>query len=201
MAQGTLARPAPQLAVDEVGEPAEEQADRHGGRAGVEHAPGVGADAARKQHDGDDRADQAAVERHAALPHRGDVQRVAEVVARAHRRGRSRAARPAARRPSCRAGGRRPCRGANGALSLRPQAGLAQQAPDIEPAEQQAGHVGQPVPFDRRSARARARRGRSRGRGWRARLMWRDLVQQARPVKACQDARLGRLKRSTLQPP
>ena len=75
-------RPAEQLAVDEIGDAAEEQADRHRGGDEVARAPRIDAVAARERPDGDDAADERAVERHAALPDGDDVLRIGEVVAR-----------------------------------------------------------------------------------------------------------------------
>ena len=72
---------APQFAVDEVTHTACSQASGHAGRHKISHLqPGAFARMGKPQHGGN-HAQQATVERHAALPHRKNLQRVGEVVA------------------------------------------------------------------------------------------------------------------------
>ena len=83
MAQGTSVAAPEQLAVDEVRDPAEEQADRRGGAiastmSSVGRLPRRGKQERRPRR----RPSSAAVERHAAVPDRERLQRVAEVEAR-----------------------------------------------------------------------------------------------------------------------
>ena len=82
MAHGTSVDAAPQLAVDEVGEAAEEQADRRHDRHQVGQHEGIGLVAEREDQDGGDHAQQPAMERHAAFPQGQDRQRVLEIEAR-----------------------------------------------------------------------------------------------------------------------
>src|SRR5215471_1245119 len=136
----------PELAVDEVGEPAEEQA--HGGRrrGEVHHAPWVGADAPCEQHHGGDRAQERAVEGHAAVPNRDDLQGmggeesrlieedVAQATAQQHadRHEQQEIVHPL----RC-----------EWALLARPEPALLKQRLDIKAAEQQTGHVGKAIPL------------------------------------------------------
>ena len=79
-APGHIRGPAEQLAIDEVGDAAEEQADRdraHHGIADLEE--GALAHVGEQPH-GEDHAEHAAVERHAALPDRERLERMAEIV-------------------------------------------------------------------------------------------------------------------------
>ena len=71
--------PAPELAVDEIGDAAEEQADRRHRRRHVEHGERVEPAPAREQHDGEHRAEEAAVKGHAAAPDREDLERLREI--------------------------------------------------------------------------------------------------------------------------
>ncbi len=75
---GHVGRPAPQFAVHEIGEAAEEEAEGHRRRDHVEQRQDRDASRAREQHHGEDRAEEAAVERHAAVPDRDDLDRVGE---------------------------------------------------------------------------------------------------------------------------
>ena len=76
MAQGTSAAPAPQFAVDEIGDAAEEQADRRHRADDIAERQDRNAAAPSEQHHRHDAACKAAVERHAALPELQDLQRV-----------------------------------------------------------------------------------------------------------------------------
>ena len=77
---GHIGRPAPQFAVDEIGDAAEKQPD--GRRRAGEVAERQKRDVAkpRKQKDHDQTADEAAVERHAALPELEDFERVLDEI-------------------------------------------------------------------------------------------------------------------------
>jgi hypothetical protein len=74
-----IGRAAPQLAVDEIADAPEAQAQRHAGRDEIHHLPERLAARAREPHLRSDHAQQAAVEAHAALPHEQDLQRVGQV--------------------------------------------------------------------------------------------------------------------------
>ena len=69
---------APQLAVHEIGEPAEEQPERRAARDIIGDAQRRQAVAPREPQDADHRAQRAAVERHAALPQLQRPQRLAQ---------------------------------------------------------------------------------------------------------------------------
>ncbi len=74
-----VADAAPQLAVDEIGQPAEEQADRrHDGHEIGQHQ-GIDLVAPSEQQDGGDDAQKPAMERHAAFPQGQDGQRIGGV--------------------------------------------------------------------------------------------------------------------------
>ena len=73
---GHVGRAAPQFAVDEIGDAAEEQADRPDRAGNVAEREDRNAALAREQHHRDDAAGEAAVERHAALPQLHDLDRV-----------------------------------------------------------------------------------------------------------------------------
>jgi hypothetical protein len=80
--QPRIREPAPQLAVDEVADPARGKAGGHARRHQVGHLQErPSAHAAEHRHCGD-RPEQPAVERHAALPDRERLQRVRRVIAR-----------------------------------------------------------------------------------------------------------------------
>src|SRR5690242_6214540 len=79
---GHVGRPANQLAIHEICDPAEEQADRRRSRDQIAEREGTELLAARIQHDRDDHADEPAMERHAALPDLEDLQRIGEAQAR-----------------------------------------------------------------------------------------------------------------------
>jgi hypothetical protein len=79
--QARVGRTAPQLAVDEIADTPTGQPGGHARRNQVGHLqPGPATRAGIGRH-GDDHAQHAAVERHAALPHHQDFQRVGQVVA------------------------------------------------------------------------------------------------------------------------
>ncbi|MNE72298.1 hypothetical protein D3C80_1682240 [compost metagenome] len=63
-----IAQPAPQFAIDEIGNAPEKQADRRGCCNDIEHAPDGNLVASSKQDHGDRRARKAAMERHPAIP-------------------------------------------------------------------------------------------------------------------------------------
>jgi hypothetical protein len=72
---------APQLAVDEVGQPAEEQADRHHEGHQIRQHERVDLVAPGEGQDGDDDAQKPAMERHAAFPQGQDGERIGDVEA------------------------------------------------------------------------------------------------------------------------
>ncbi len=76
-----VGRPSIELGVHEVGEPSQEEADRHRGGDDVAKSEERNLAAAREQDQRDDDAGTAAVERHAALPELQDRERVREVLA------------------------------------------------------------------------------------------------------------------------
>ncbi len=73
--------PAPQFAVDEVGEPAEEQPDRHHADDAVGEGHPVDRVAARIEPGGDDHAQRPAMEGHAAMPDGQRLPRGGDIVA------------------------------------------------------------------------------------------------------------------------
>src|SRR5690349_19199173 len=79
---GHVGRPANQLAIHEICDPAEEQADRRRSRDQIAEREGTELLAARIQHDRDNHADEPAMERHAALPDLEDLEWIVEVEAR-----------------------------------------------------------------------------------------------------------------------
>src|SRR3546814_4181687 len=74
-------RPAPQLAVHEIGEAAEEEAEGHDAGDIVAEAQEIQLFLARHVPDGEQHADDSAVQRHAAVPELEDLDRMAEVIA------------------------------------------------------------------------------------------------------------------------
>ncbi len=72
-----IRRAAKEFAVDEVGDTDEEDADRRGGARHIAKADDRNLAQPCGGENGNDRADQSAVERHAAFPHAQDEQRVA----------------------------------------------------------------------------------------------------------------------------
>ena len=138
---GDVARAAPQLAVDEVGQPAEEQADRRHDGQKVAQQERIGLVAQREDDGGDDDAQKAAVERHAAFPQGQDGERVREVEARLVEQH---VAQPAAQDDAQ----RRPQQEVVD-LGRRHHLGrlLAQPADDL-PADDQARDIGQRIPAD-----------------------------------------------------
>src|SRR5690606_3443811 len=77
-APGHVGRLAPQLAVDEVADTPEAEPGRHERCQEIAHLEKAAPDAPAEQPDGDDDAEQAAVERHAAFPDTKHVQRIGE---------------------------------------------------------------------------------------------------------------------------
>src|ERR1700726_184835 len=71
-----VGRPAPQFAVDEIGEAAEEQSDRTDRGDDVAERQHRDAALEREGDDSDDAAGDAAVKRHAAVPQLEDLQRM-----------------------------------------------------------------------------------------------------------------------------
>src|SRR5450756_1719754 len=71
-----VGRPAPQFAVDEIGDAAEEYSDRSDRAGDVAEREDRNATLAREQNHGNDAAGETAVERHAAVPQLYDFQRM-----------------------------------------------------------------------------------------------------------------------------
>src|SRR3546814_18512263 len=71
-------RPAPQLAVHEIGEAAEEEAEGHDAGDIVAETQEIQLFLARHIPDGEQHPDDAAVQRHAAVPQLQDLQRIAK---------------------------------------------------------------------------------------------------------------------------
>ena len=71
-----VGHPAVELAIDEVGEAPEEQAEGHRRRDHVDQRPDRNLPRSGEEDHGEDRAEEAAVERHAAVPERDDLRRV-----------------------------------------------------------------------------------------------------------------------------
>src|SRR5438046_1316175 len=63
-----IAWPSIELAIDEIREPPEPQSHRHRSRPQIEHAIKPGSDPSSKNQTGNDHAEKAAMERHAAVP-------------------------------------------------------------------------------------------------------------------------------------
>jgi hypothetical protein len=70
---------APEFGIDEVGDPDKAKPDRNACGHDIEQAPGRNAARAGKQHHCQDRAEHAAVKRHAALPNGQNVERIGEI--------------------------------------------------------------------------------------------------------------------------
>ena len=142
--------PAPELAVDEIGDAPEEQADRRHHRRHVEHGERVEPAPAREEHDGEHRSEEAAVKRHAAAPDREDLQRLREIgaeIVEQHVADPS-AQHDAQRHPDDQVVHVRRLGLAQGA----PEIGFCGEALGIEPAAEQARHIGKRVPADREGA-------------------------------------------------
>ena len=73
---------APQLAVDEVAEPARREAERHQRRHEIGDVEPALVAPPREEPERDQHAEKAAVEAHPALPHGKDLERVREIVER-----------------------------------------------------------------------------------------------------------------------
>src|SRR4051812_14150906 len=74
--------PAPQLAIDEVAEPAGRESERNQRRKEVHEPQIVDALAPGGESHGSHDPEQAAMKRHAALPYREDLERMRQVMAR-----------------------------------------------------------------------------------------------------------------------
>ena len=70
-----------QLAVDEIADAPQTQSDRDRRANQVRDLPEIPALLSRDPHRGDEDADEAAVERHTALPYRKDRKRIAKIAA------------------------------------------------------------------------------------------------------------------------
>src|SRR4029077_21253066 len=78
---GNLGRPAKQLAIDEVGDPAKEQTDRDrlGNDVGEREERNLAC--ASEQQDGDRHPERAAMERHSAVPDVERLERMKDIIA------------------------------------------------------------------------------------------------------------------------
>jgi hypothetical protein len=141
MAQGTSDGRPPQLAIDEVGDAPEEQADRHHRRRPVPEEERVQLVAAREDEGGDDHAQRPAMEAHAALPDHQRLERMEQVVAGPVEQH---VAKPATEDDAQGHPGHVVIHLLGGA-GARP--GLYQPARDA-PAQHDAGDIGQGVPAD-----------------------------------------------------
>src|SRR5262245_57268485 len=79
-APGYIGGPAPELAIDKIGDAAEQQADRRGRGDRIRHGEERNLFRPRIEEHREDHADQAAMEGHAALPDHEDLDRVGEIV-------------------------------------------------------------------------------------------------------------------------
>ncbi|MEY9629200.1 hypothetical protein ABIA27_004235 [Sinorhizobium fredii] len=137
--------PPPELAVDEIGNAAEEEADRDDGRHDIEQAPDGDGVPAGKDDDRECRAQKTAMEGHAAVPdldgadrvlqHRAEV--VEEDVAEAS------AEHDAAGRPKQEV---IELRQTEWGRIVAPERRILGYAPGVEPAEQDAGDIGETIP-------------------------------------------------------
>ena len=75
-------KPPPQLAIDEITHPPCRQTRRYTGRDKISHLQPRPLARIREPQHGSDHAQQSAVKRHSALPHRKNLQRMAQVIAR-----------------------------------------------------------------------------------------------------------------------
>ena len=164
---GHVGRPAPQLAVDEVREPPEEDPDRPDRAGDVAERQRRDAAVIGEPQDRDDAAEEAAMERHAALPHLEDLQRVLEEVRQVVEQD---VADPAAEDDA----ERHPqdeivVVGDGERRRAAPQPVIRDEGARVEPAEQDAADIGKCVPAHRKGAdrdqhRIEAREGDEGGR-------------------------------------
>src|SRR5579875_2583494 len=150
-APGQIGGTAEQLAIHEIGQAAEEEADRHGAADGVadheEREAIAPAEEEQRQHD----AEQAPVERHAAMPEGEDLAGMGEIIARLIEEHIADAS---------------PEDDAEGApehevVHLRRGHGLGRRRrdpPHMPPAEENAGDIGERVPADRKRPDAEGNR-------------------------------------------
>ncbi len=139
-------RAAPELAVDEVGEAAEEEADRGGGRDGVADAEDGQAVAQREADDAGGDAEKAAVEGHAALPDGKDFRGMGGEVRRLVEED-------VAEAPAEDDAEDHPGEQVVGLLRRErrlaaPERRAAGEEDDVAPAEEKAGDVGERIPAD-----------------------------------------------------
>ena len=144
---GHVAHPPDHFRIDEIGDPPEEQSERRRRRGNVAERQRIDALDAGEQIDREHDAEQPAMERHAAMPHRGDLGRVLPEIARLVEQHE---AEPAADHdaegdPEQEIVGLRDRQRRLAA----PKIGLRHEPSPIQPAEQDAGHIGQPIPADR----------------------------------------------------
>src|SRR4029078_10221318 len=78
---GNVAHASDHFGIDEIGEAPEKQSEGRGGRRDVAQRERVDALGTREEVDGGHHAEQSAVERHTAIPHRGDLDRVCPEIA------------------------------------------------------------------------------------------------------------------------
>ena len=143
---GHVAHAPNHLGIDEVGDAAEEQPEGRRRRGDVAKRQRVDALGAGEEIDGGDDAEQSAVEGHATVPHRGNLERVRPEIARLVEQNE---AEPAAEHDAERDPQQKIVGLAYGHRRLAvPQIGPRQEIAPIEPAEQDAGHIGEAVPAD-----------------------------------------------------
>ena len=145
---GHVRGPAPKLGIDEVGDTHQAEPDRHAGRHHVEQGPGGDAALEREQRHGEDDAEQAAMEGHAALPDGEDVERMRDVA-------RQVVEQHVACAPAQHHADRRPddeiveVLGLHRQMAIRPQARGGDETFGVPPGEQDAHDIADAVPVHR----------------------------------------------------
>ncbi len=144
---GDVAHPPHHLGIDEIGDAAEEQAERRRRRGDVAERQRVDVLDAGEEVDGERHAEKPAMEGHAAVPHRGDFCRVGPEIARLIKQHEADPApqHDAEGDPQQEVVGL----GERDRRLAAPKIGARDEAARIEPAEQDACHIGKPVPADR----------------------------------------------------
>ena len=144
---GHVGRPPPEFAIDEIGEPAEKQAEGHRRSDHVEQRPQREAARAGEEDHRQRGAEKAAVERHAAVPDLEDLQRVGEVdrqIVEQHIADAS-AGDDADRRPDDEIVD---VGGLHRRAGRAPQALIGDQPLGVPPADEDADDIGQRIPAD-----------------------------------------------------
>ncbi len=136
-----VGHPAPQFAIDEIGDAAEEQAERHHAAQQIAEFQQIDLVAAAIEDQRGDDAERAAMEGHAALPQIEDVDRIGEIerwLVEQH------IAEPSAEHRA----ERRPHQEIVDLQRGDPGVRLGRQPAQIAPSAGQAGDIGQGVPAD-----------------------------------------------------